>query len=67
MKDNLCHFEFRKVSGVELNKLLLSINYGKPPGSDNLDVKLLRMITDDIVTLIICHFFNLSLLESMCP
>jgi hypothetical protein len=49
-----------------VNKLLLSINNDKPPGSDNLDGKLLRIIADDIATPI-CHIFNLSLLESVCP
>jgi hypothetical protein len=45
---------------------LLSINNDKPPGSDNLDGKLLRIIVDDIATPI-CHIFNLSLRESVCP
>ena len=66
MKDRNCTFEFRKVSVEEVKELLLSINNDKPPGSDNLDGKLLRIIADNIATLI-CHIFNLSLLESMCP
>ena len=45
---------------------MLSINNDKPPGSDNLDGKLLRIIADDIATPI-CHIFNQSLLESVCP
>jgi hypothetical protein len=50
----------------EVKKKLLSINNDKPPGSDNLDGKILRIIADDIVTPI-CHIFNLRLLESVCP
>ena len=42
------------------------MNNDKPPGCDNLDRKLLRIIVDDIANPI-CHIFNLSLLESVCP
>ena len=49
-----------------MKKVLLSINNDKPPRSDNLDKKLLRIIVDDIATPIF-HIFNLSLLESVCP
>ena len=66
MKDKNCTFEFRKVNVEEVKRLLLSINNDKPPGSDNLDGKLLRIIADDIATPI-CDIFNLSLLESVCP
>ncbi|CDQ66726.1 unnamed protein product [Oncorhynchus mykiss] len=65
MKDKNCTFEFRKVSVEEVKKLLLSIINDKPPGSDNLDGKLLRIIADFATP--ICHIFNLSLLESVCP
>ena len=64
MKDTNCTFEFRKVS-VEEVKIVLSINSDKPPGSDNLDGKLRRIIADDIATPIF-RIFNLSLLESVC-
>ena len=50
MKNRNCTFEFRKVSVEEVKKLLLSINNYKPPGSDNLDGKLLRITTDNIST-----------------
>jgi hypothetical protein len=63
MKEKHCNFEFCKVSVEEVKKM--SINNDKPPGSDNLDGKLLR-ITDDIATPV-CHIFNLSLQESVCP
>jgi hypothetical protein len=65
MKDRNCTFELREVSVEEEKILLLSINNDKPPGSDNLDGKLLRIISDDIATPI-CHIFNLILLESVC-
>ena len=45
-----CDFEYCKVSVEEVKTLLLSINNDKPPGSDNLDGKLLRIIPDDIAT-----------------
>jgi hypothetical protein len=50
----------------EVNKLLLSINNDKPPGSENLDGRFPKIIADDIATPI-CQIFNLSLLESVCP
>ena len=66
MKDKNCTFEFRKGSVEDVNTLLLSINNDNPPGSDNLDGKLLKIMVDDIATPI-CHIVNLSLLESVCP
>ena len=63
MKEKHCNFEFGKLSVEEVKEM--SINNDKPPGSDNLDGKLLR-ITDDIATPV-CHIFNLSLQESVCP
>ena len=65
MKDN-CTFEFCEVRVEEVKKILLSINNDKPLGSDSLDGKLLRIIADEISTSI-CHMFNLSLLEGVCP
>ena len=64
MKDKNCTFEFCKVSVEEVKKLF-SINNDNPPGSDNLDGKLQRIIADHIATPV-CHIFNLSLLESVC-
>ena len=66
MKDKNCSFDSCKVFVEEVKRLLLSINNDKPPGYDNLDGKLLRIIADDIATAI-CHIFNLSLLERVCP
>ena len=45
---------------------MLTINNDKPPGLDNLDGKLLRMVADSIATPI-CQMFYLSLEESLCP
>jgi hypothetical protein len=50
---------------VEEVKKILSINNDKPPGSDNLDGKFLRIIADDVVTPIF-HIFNVCLLERKC-
>ena len=66
MKEKQCKFEFCKVSVGEVEKLLLTINNDKPPGIDHLDGKLLRMVADSIATPI-CHIFNLSIKESLCP
>jgi hypothetical protein len=59
-------FEFCKDSMGEVEKVLLTINNDKPPGIDNLDGKLLSMVAETIATPI-CHIFNLSLDESLCP
>ena len=53
MKDKICIFELHKVIVEEVKKVLLSINNDKPPVSDNLDGKLLRIIADDIATSLI--------------
>ena len=66
MKEQHCKFSFCKVSVGEVGKLLLTINNDKPPGIDNLDGKLLRMVADSIATPI-CHIFNLSLEEGGYP
>ena len=64
-KEKHCKFEFCKVSVGEVGKWLLSIDNDKPPGIDNIDGKLLRMVADSIATHI-CHIFNMSLEESLC-
>lgn len=66
MKDKNCTFELRKVSIDEVEKLLLSINIEKPPGIDNLDGKLLKIIANHIAAPI-CHIFNLSFECNVCP
>ena len=43
----------------------LSINNDKPPGSDNVDGKFLRIIADDVVTPIF-HIFNVTLIDRKC-
>ena len=52
----VCKFEFCKVSVGEVEKVLLTVNNDKPPGIDNIDGKLLRMVADSISTPI-CHIF----------
>lgn len=66
MNDKNCSFKFREVTREEVKQLLLSINNDKPPGTDNLDGKLLRMVADHIATSI-CYIFNLSLERKVCP
>ena len=44
----------------EVKQLLLSIDKDKPPGTDNRDDKLLRLVAEYIVTPV-SHIFNLSL------
>jgi hypothetical protein len=41
-------FEFGQVRVGEVENVLLSINNDTPPGIDNLDGKLLRMVSDFI-------------------
>ena len=45
---------------------MLAIHNDKPPGIDNLDGKLLRMVEYCIVTPV-CYIFNQSLKECVCP
>ena len=45
---------------------MLSINNDKPPGTNNLVGRLLRIIAYDIANPI-CHILHVSLLESVCP
>ena len=65
MKDKHCSFEFHKVGVEEVKQLLLFINKDKPPGTNNLDGKLLRLAAEYIVTPV-CRIFNLSLEEGVC-
>ena len=62
MKGKDCCFEFGQVCVEEVGKQLLSINNDMPPGIDNLDGKLLRMVADCIATPI-CNVFNPNLKE----
>ena len=60
MKKKHCKIEFWLILFYQ------SINNDKPPGIDNLDGKLLRMVADSLATPI-RHIFNLSLEEILCP
>ena len=57
MKEKHCKFEFCKVSVGEVENVLLLISNDKPPGIDNLDGKLLKMVADSKATPI-CHIFS---------
>jgi hypothetical protein len=65
MKERHCKFQLFKVSVGEVD-LFLSFNDDKPSGIDDLDGKLLRMIGMAIESSI-CHIFNLSPEEGVCP
>ena len=49
---------------VEVKNVLLSINKDKPPGTDNLDGKLLKLVKEYIVSPV-CHIFNIE--DGVCP
>ncbi len=66
MRDKDCEFVFQTVQVNEVEALLRSVNGEKPSGLDNLDGKLLGMVSGS-VALPICHIFNLSLLKGVCP
>ena len=53
----------RGVKSIVIDPIIVN---DKPPRIDNLDGKLLRMVADSIATPI-CHIFNLSLEEGLCP
>lgn len=50
MKENDCCFEFGQFCAKEEEKQLLSINNDKPPGINNLNGEILRMVADCITT-----------------
>ena len=66
MNDKDCEFVFQTIQVDKVKTLLSSINGEKPSGLDNLDGKLLGMVSGSIA-LPICHIFNLSLLKGVCP
>ena len=65
MRDKSCQFEFTKVT-VDYVKKLLTGCKDKPPGVDNVDGKLLKIVAHLIATPI-CHVFNLSLVKCIYP
>ena len=66
MKNKDCKFYFQPVQLNLVEKLLLNLNGEKPSGLDNMDGKLLGMVSGPIA-LPICHIFNLSLQEGVFP
>ena len=64
MRDKDCEFVFQTIQVDKVKTLLSSINGEKPSGLDNLDGKLLGMVSG-FIALPICHIFNLSLLKGV--
>lgn len=58
-----CEFKYIRVAKVEL---MLMICKNKPPGVDNLDVKLLKPIASLIVP-VITHIINQCFNKNVCP
>jgi hypothetical protein len=56
MKDKYCSFEFHK---VDVEEVIFIFKLGQPPGTDNLDGKLQRLVAEYIVTPV-CQIFNLG-------
>lgn len=66
MHDKNCNFEFCEVTVEEVKKLIMSIHNEKPPGIDNLDGKLLKIVADHIA-IPVSHIFNQSLNSNRFP
>ena len=66
MKDKQCVFEFQPVEIEMVTKLLGGLKNDKPAGLNNLDGRLLK-IASHIISLPICHIFNLSLRSGSFP
>lgn len=60
-----CTFKFDRVSLITVENTLKLMKY-KPPGVDELDVKLLKMVAD-VITKPICYIINLSLEKCVFP
>ena len=66
MGEKLCKFDFHCIGKEYVEKLLKSLSEGISPGTDNLDGKLLKIAAEHISTPI-CHIFNMSLKQGVCP
>lgn len=64
MKDKKCTFKFCKVTIAEVQKLILSIQTEKLPGTHIFNGKLQKLAAEHIATPT-CHIFNLSLQNNM--
>lgn len=60
-----CTFKFDKVDVNTIERLLKSMK-DKPPGSDELDVKLVKMVAS-VISVPVCHIINLSLEKCIFP
>ena len=66
MRNKQCVFKFQKIQNDDVKKLLDGLNNDKPAGMDNVDGRLLKVVSN-IIALPICHIFNLSLQEGLFP
>lgn len=66
MKNKQCVFKFQPIEIDKVEKLLDGLNNDKPAGMDNVDGRLLKVVSN-IISLPICHIFNLSLKEGLFP
>ena len=65
IKDKQCSFKFDKV-GIETVEDMLRTCKNEPPGIDNLDSKLLKLVTEETAPPI-CHIRNMSFANCLCP
>lgn len=60
-----CTFKFVAVTEEHVKKLLLA-SKDKPPGTDNVDIKLLKLVAD-LISLPVLHIINTSLKRGIFP
>lgn len=66
VRNKQCIFEFRLIKMGNVEKLLAGLNNNKPTDKDNLDGQLFKVVSN-IISLPICHIFNLSVKEGLIP
>ena len=66
MRNKQCVFKFQPIENDEVERLLAGLQNDKPAGMDNIDGRLLKVVSN-IIALPICHIFNLSLKEGIFP
>ena len=66
MNGRVCMFGFHQVMEENIEKMLLHLSDDKPPGTDNLDCRLLR-IAAKYISKPLCHIFNKCLEGGVCP
>ncbi|XP_054871533.1 uncharacterized protein LOC129350084 [Amphiprion ocellaris] len=65
LKNKSCSFSFDRVSVTVVNNALKLMKV-KPAGMDELDVRLLKLVSD-VISIPVCHIINTSLLKCKCP